>query len=576
MKPFKENNFNVESLKDYKIGVRIIKFSVVIITVILIGVYFYIMYNQKKQSILLSLQTEIETLESSFVNDIRYSSYVVKLILSQIQHKYNNIEYVSKVLQKYANLANFNRVFGWNKYSFIDCNCKEIVNSVSGVQTEPQEVECVKQLTMNENWQNKLAFYVSHASNNCSSLKIIGNMRAPSSMKYSGSVILSYDLAIIIKKLNILKKNYSTNFVILDNDFNVVAQSKPIIDQVITNDVLTHNIQKVLKTFSISNTTKEVSYVNMIGNLNYHLKRINDLPFILVVNIDGAELKRDILNSIIIKSIEITIFSAISLFIILMIFRRQTLLRVKAEQATIIANKATKAKSEFLAFTAHEIRSPLGFILTGSEIMAKEVFGPLSEQYKKYIQGIHDNSKVILDFLSDILDEHQVIEGKFRIINSIESLDNIINHAVTVNKTRFNKRKINIVLDLDPTLPKIICDKRRMLQVISNLVSNAIKYSNDDTTVTIKGYMLNECLEIQVIDQGIGMTKEEVQTVLSGYGVQRKKADQNFIDSYGLGLSIVKMILDAHGASLHISSQQNVGTIVTIVFPKMHLVYTNS
>ena len=238
----------------------------------------------------------------------------------------------------------------------------------------------------------------------------------------------------------------------------------------------------------------------------------------------------------------------------------------------VVANNATKAKTNFLAFTAHEIRSPLGFILTGSELMTKELIGKLPEKYKEYSTGIYNNAKIILDFITDILDENQIMEGKFKIVNTLANVPEIINEAIRVNVARYSNKKINISSDIEKKLPLLVCDRRRILQIIGNLVSNSIKYSSDNSTIQIAAKVINEGMEIKVIDQGIGMNQDEIPIALSTYGtIHNRHFDSS--NSYGLGLPIVKMLLDAHDANLHIESKKNVGTTVKIIFPKYKLIY---
>ncbi|WP_322777170.1 sensor histidine kinase, partial [Candidatus Megaera venefica] len=322
-------------------------------------------------------------------------------------------------------------------------------------------------------------------------------------------------------------------------------------------------------------TATDFSYLSMLNGLNYFIKPLADLPFTLVVNIDSDLIKKDIIIDLAKSFILVCIFASLSLGAIIFIYKRETFLRTKAERASLVAENATKAKTNFLAFTAHEIRSPLGFILTGSEMMTKEFLGELPLPYKKYAQGIYDNSNLILEFITDILDESQIIEGKFKITNTLTSIQEVIKEAIQVNLARFNIRKIEIITQIENDLPILICDKRRILQVISNLISNSIKYSKDNTTITVTAKIIYEEMVITIMDQGVGMKESDVPVALSAYGTLREQ-DYNSVGSYGLGLAIVKMLLDAHEAELRITSIEGKGTTIKIIFPKYKLVYTKT
>ena len=181
--------------------------------------------------------------------------------------------------------------------------------------------------------------------------------------------------------------------------------------------------------------------------------------------------------------------------------------------------------------------------MTGSEIMQKNLFGPLPPAYKKYADGIHRNSELILEFITDILDEEHILSGNFKIVNTMHDITEIINDAITTNLTRYNTRNVTVTSELESPMPKLICDGKRMMQVINNLISNAIKYSKDNTIVTVKAYIAADYLMIEIHDQGIGMTDDEIKIAFTKYGTVRKE-HFNFIESYGLGLPIVKLLLE--------------------------------
>jgi len=379
----------------------------------------------------------------------------------------------------------------------------------------------------------------------------------------------------MVKSLNERKKNKNTNFIILDKNLDIVAKSKSVIHNLVNSDEYSSHLQDSLREFSNMQDSQEtLIYLDMINGLNYFISHLNDLPFILVVNIDSDIIKHEILHDITKSFISVCIFASLSLFAIIVIYKRETFLRAKAEKASLVAHNATKAKTNFLAFTAHEIRLPLSFILTGSEMMEREFMGKLSDKYKKYVQGIHHNAKMILNFINDILDENQILEGKFKIVNGLHNIADIIEEAVQVKTSRFARRKVNIVTHIEPDLPVLICDSRRMLQVMSNLISNAIKYSKDNTQITITVKIVQEEMVITVMDQGIGMKEHEIPIALSAYGrINQEQDDYSSQGSYGLGLAIVSMLLEAHDATLKISSVQDKGTTVKIIFPKYKLVY---
>lgn len=564
---------------DQKIAIQMITFGVIIIVVIITLVSFIHIYSNKKEDILKDMNSEYIQLETVIIDQLNYSVHFTNLLSSYIKDNHSDLRYINNVLKNHLRSEEFYSLFGWRKYSWIDKNFNETVNSIKGILPTPRRQEYILELvaSLGINNSSKPVFHSQKGKGKDRSLKIIDNLVDKNSGKYLGSVVLSHDIETLINSLNLRKKAKSTNFVILDKDFQVIAQSKSKIQNLISvdsefNDLVKLNIKKVQS--QTDKLTKGYAYLDMINGLNYYIKPLAGLPFILVVNIDSTLIRKDILSNLAKSFLLLCIFASLSLAGIIYVYRRETFLRTKAERATLVAENSTKAKSNFLAFTAHEIRSPLGFILTGSEIMTKEILGQLPTPYKKYAQGIHNNSKLILDFITDILDENQIIEGKFKITNRITKIDEIIKEAVQVNIARYNSRKIIIDTKITDDVPSVICDKRRILQVMSNLVSNSIKYSEDDTTITITVKLVNDEMVICVQDQGIGMKEKDIPVALSAYGTLREQ-NYNTLGSYGLGLAIVKMLLEAHDAELKINSVEGKGTTVKIIFPKYKLVYNS-
>jgi len=573
-------NFDQEEIEkqsaDYKVNVQMVTFVVIIMVVILTLVYFIRIYSNKKTRVLSEMKIEAILLETVISDNLNYSKYFIGLMGKNIRENPNNLDYIRETLHHHFQSPEFNMIFGWRKYSWVDNNFRELITTNGGIEENPRKINFVREIVdkthLSKDKKDNIVFHISRSSQKANTLKLIDAIFDEKTNQFIGAVILSYDIDTMIKSLNNNKKNQSINFIIIDKASNVVAKSKPEIDKIIhKNDLLFPHLLKLLETLSWNeeDNDKDLSYLDMINGVNYFIKPLENLPFAVIVNIDNDFIKNNIVETVTKKLLEVVFFAGICLLIIISIYKRETSLRTKAEKATILANNATRAKTNFLAFTAHEIRSPLGFILTGSEVMSKELFGPLSKNYIKYAEGIHSNGQVILDFITDILDENQIIEGQFKIVNSLNNIEKIITQIV---KTHRGKKNIQILTNFDPDLPSLICDKRRISQVIDNLINNSIKYSEENTTIIISAEVQEEKMIITVADEGIGMKEEDIPIALSRYGTLHRN-DYEKGGSYGLGLPIVKMLLDAHDALLDIHSVSGKGTVVKIIFPKYKMVY---
>ena len=142
-------------------------------------------------------------------------------------------------------------------------------------------------------------------------------------------------------------------------------------------------------------------------------------------------------------------------------------------------------------------------------------------------------------------------------------INKIIRDVIKHNKIKFYSKKVDILADFQEDLPALYCDEKKIYQAINNLVINSCKYSKEDISIYIKAFIDKRKLFIIIQDNGIGMDEKELKLAMKKYEFTSLRKDP---DSYGLGLSIVKLLLDAHEAEFYINSKKNLGTSVTIVF----------
>lgn len=560
-------------LLEQKITIQMIVLVTMAITLILAFVFFINICSQKKEIILDNLAMESVQLELLIIDNLNYSNNFVEIASKQIADNPTDLKYIDKILKSYVASQATMFDFGWRKFSWVDQDLLEVVTSNKGIMPNPRKLHFISEAKNLR--KEQFISYQQNEKTSDSSFKIIRNIFSYGT--YQGSVVLSYDIPTLVRSLNIKKKHKSTNFVILNDNLKIIAQSNSRIANLLTQDAqFIDNIKSELVNLHHSYVNPKhsiLSHLDMINGLNYYVTGIKNFPFILIVNIDNNEIREDILKEMLKPVIILVIFSILSLTIIIAIYKRETILRARSETATLIANHATEAKTNFLAFTAHEIRSPLGFIITGSEIMIKELMGEIPLSYQKYVQGINQKARAILHFITDILDENQILAGKFRVKNELHKILEIIEEAKSSVLANFAHRKVRITINLPEILPLLLCDKGRMVQIFYNLLSNSIKYSEDNTNIEVKAIVQDAELILSVRDQGYGIDEDKIPLILSSYGTAQEKQKFYYNNSYGLGLSIVTMLVEAHEAEMHISSVKAKGTTVKIIFPKYKLVY---
>jgi PAS domain S-box-containing protein len=240
-------------------------------------------------------------------------------------------------------------------------------------------------------------------------------------------------------------------------------------------------------------------------------------------------------------------------------------LEVKAAQER--AEAANKAKSRFLANMSHELRTPLNAVIGFTDMMRQRTFGPLgNERYEEYATLIYDSGQLLLDLISDMLDMAKIEAGKLEL--NLENVD--FNGTVEDSVRMLRDRAENGGLELTMSLPKepvfAVADKRAVKQVLLNLLSNAIKFTPAGGHVGVSVRTGDGFATITVRDTGIGIP--DIDLTRLGNPFEQVNGDPMLTKSgSGLGLALVRALMEKHGGSLNITSEEGIGTDVKVSFP---------
>lgn len=227
--------------------------------------------------------------------------------------------------------------------------------------------------------------------------------------------------------------------------------------------------------------------------------------------------------------------------------------------------RANKAKSAFLASTSHEIRTPLNSIIGFTELISLELYGKVEGQKnKEYLQLIRESGEHLLSIINDILDISKLEAERFEIYAERVDPREVARAAGKMVATAAKEKDLNLEIDCLPG--DVLSDERIMRQVLINLLSNAVKFTPPHGKVTVTGKIKGRFYTIAVEDNGIGMSKSEIEVALSLFG----QVHDNMTRSHkgtGLGLPLVTRFVDLLDGTFDIQSTPGVGTKVTVGFP---------
>ncbi|WPZ33468.1 HAMP domain-containing sensor histidine kinase [Thalassobaculum sp. OXR-137] len=243
---------------------------------------------------------------------------------------------------------------------------------------------------------------------------------------------------------------------------------------------------------------------------------------------------------------------------------RQSALEASLAEAT----ENRRLRDSFLAHLSHELRTPLNAIIGFSQVLASETFGSLgSGRNVEYAENIHRSGLHLVRLVGHILDHARIELGKDTVVEGEFGLEAAIHEAVSILSAEAERDLVSIRIDIAPHLPRLNADRMKTMQVLLNLISNAVKFSTGGGSVTVSARIGDGGqMEIEVVDTGIGMSERDMQSVQKPFS--RVASDPHHTKhGTGLGLSLSTSLMVLHGGTLTLESTLGKGTRALAVFP---------
>jgi two-component system, cell cycle sensor histidine kinase PleC len=237
------------------------------------------------------------------------------------------------------------------------------------------------------------------------------------------------------------------------------------------------------------------------------------------------------------------------------------------QAARLKAEAASHTKSRFLANMSHELRTPLNAIIGFSDIMDREMFGPVANaRYSEYVKLIHESGGMLLDLINDLLDMSKIEAGKFELHYEEFLIQEAIETGLALFSARAAEKSIELRSSVAPGVTHVTADRRVFKQILLNLVSNAIKFTDSGGNVLIDTATCSSGMKLCVRDSGIGMSPEFLKRIGTPFE-QASNDPARTHNGSGLGLALVKSLTQLHGGTFEIKSKEGHGTEVTVTLP---------
>ncbi|MBV8650015.1 MAG: HAMP domain-containing histidine kinase, partial [Alphaproteobacteria bacterium] len=207
-----------------------------------------------------------------------------------------------------------------------------------------------------------------------------------------------------------------------------------------------------------------------------------------------------------------------------------------------------------------------------SEILGTGLFGPLGdERYRDYATSIHDSGRHLLGLINDILDFSKIDAGHLELEDDDIDLVELVRESVRMMQGQASDAKVRMTEQLDPELPPLRADQRRVRQILLNLLSNAVKFTPPQGEIRISIVRRDGGIVVSVADTGIGIAPADIPRALERFGQVDSTLGRKY-EGTGLGLPLSKRLAELHGATLEIASELGRGTTVTVTFPAERVV----
>jgi signal transduction histidine kinase len=232
--------------------------------------------------------------------------------------------------------------------------------------------------------------------------------------------------------------------------------------------------------------------------------------------------------------------------------------------------RLNELKNQFLGMAAHDIRNPLGVIMTYADFLLDETKETLSEEHQNFLKIIFSSTEFLLSLIEDLLDITQIESGKLTLNLMHINIVDMAQKNIDLNNSLASKKNIKIYLNTSSSNIYMDIDPQKMEQVFNNLLTNSVKFSHPNSDIHVNITEKNDTVLFEFIDRGVGIPLDMIDKIFTPFGKATSEGTQGE-KTTGLGLSIVKKIIEGHGGTIEVKSSMGNGSIFYVEIPKLQV-----
>jgi signal transduction histidine kinase/CheY-like chemotaxis protein len=236
------------------------------------------------------------------------------------------------------------------------------------------------------------------------------------------------------------------------------------------------------------------------------------------------------------------------------------------EQKTQELEVAGVHKSEFLASMSHELRTPLNAVIGFSDVLLERMFGELNERQEEYLRDIRNSGRHLLELINELLDLSKVEAGRMELEVAALSLPDVIEQGLAMVRERASRHRISVEREIAADVGIIWADPLKLKQVVFNLLTNAVKFTEEGGSVVVTASIVGEEAHVSVRDTGVGIAEEERERIFEAFE-RGGRSPRTSSEGTGLGLTLSRRIVELHGGRLWMTSEMGVGSTFGFAIP---------